>query len=337
MSYAMRVHAYGGPEALIWESVAVPPPGEGQVKIRHTVVGLNFIDVYHRTGLYKQPSLPFIPGSEGAGEVIEAGPGVTDFAAGDRVAYASVIGAYAEERVVAADRLVKLPASIDDKTAGAMMLQGLTVHYLIRKIFPVGPGTVMLLHAAAGGIGLIATQWAAHLGATVIGTVGSDEKAALAKAAGAAHVINYKTENFALRVKEITGGKGVDVVYDSIGKDTFPASLDCLKPRGLWVTFGNASGPVPPFEVALLAQKGSLFATRPLLNSYVGTRAELLAASQELFDMVEQGHVKISVNQTYALPQAADAHRDLEARRTTGSSVFIVDRVVRPSAMRDSS
>jgi NADPH2:quinone reductase len=336
MSYAIRVHEVGGPEAMKWEHVDVPAPGPGQAKIRHSVVGLNFIDVYHRNGLYKQPSHPFVLGTEGAGEVLDVGEGVTDIAVGDRVAYASVIGAYAEERLIAADRLVKLPAGIDDKTAAAAMLQGLTVQYLLKSTFPVGPGTVMLLHAAAGGIGLIATQWAAHLGATIIGTVGSEEKAALAKAAGAHHVINYNTEDFPARVKEITGGKGVDVVYDGVGKDTFPASLDCLKPRGLWVSFGNASGPVPAFEIAMLATKGSLFATRPVLNAYTAERSELLARAADLFEVLEKGIVKISVNQTYSLANAADAHRDLEARRTTGSTVFVIDRVVRPSAMRDS-
>ncbi|WP_088343492.1 MULTISPECIES: quinone oxidoreductase [Rhodomicrobium] len=336
MSYAIRVHEVGGPEVMKWEQVEVPSPGPGQAKIRHHVVGLNFIDVYHRNGLYKQPSLPFVLGTEGAGEVLEIGEGVTDIAVGDRVAYASVIGAYAEERLIAADRLVKLPASVDDKTAAAIMLQGLTVQYLLKSTYPVGPGTVLLLHAAAGGIGLLATQWATHLGATVIGTVGSEEKAALAKAAGAHHVINYNTENFPARVKEITGGKGVDVVYDSVGKDTFPGSLDCLKPRGLWVSFGNSSGPVPPFETSLLAAKGSLYATRPVLNGYTAARSELLERAADLFDALEKGIVKVSVNQTYSLSNAAQAHRDLEARRTTGSTVFVLDRIIRPSAMRDS-
>jgi NADPH2:quinone reductase len=337
MAYAIRVHAYGGPEAMIWENVDVPAPGPGEAKIRHSHIGLNFIDTYHRSGLYKQPHLPFVLGTEGAGEVIEVGPGVTEVAPGERVAYASVIGAYAEERLIPAARLVKLPAGIDSKTAAAMMLQGMTAQYLLRRTYRVGPETTMLLHAAAGGVGLIATQWGKHLGATIIGTAGSDEKMAMAKKAGCDHVINIRTENFVERVKEITGGKGVDVVYDGIGKDTFPASLDCLKQLGMWVTFGNSSGPVPAFEIAILQQKGSLFATRPTLNHYIGTRPDLLATAQELFDVVEKGHVKIAVNQTYPLQNTADAHRDLEARKTTGSTVLIPDRVVRPTAARESS
>jgi NADPH2:quinone reductase len=324
MSFAIRVHEYGGPEAMKWEEIEVPAPGPGQAKIRHHYAGLNFIDVYHRTGLYPQPSLPFVLGAEGAGEVIEVGPDVSWLKPGDRVAYASIIGAYAEERLIPADRLVKLPDGIDTKIAAAMMLQGMTVQYLIRRTYEVGPGTLVLFHAAAGGVGLIASQWASQLGATIIGTVGSEEKSELAKAHGCSHVINYRTENFVERVKEITGGEGVDVVYDSIGKDTFPASLDCLRPRGLWVTFGNASGPVPPFDVGMLAAKGSLFATRPTLNSYIATRDELIATAEDLFDVVQKGHVKISVNQTYALKDAAQAHRDLEGRKTTGSTVLEV-------------
>ncbi len=324
MSYAIRVHEYGGPEVMKWEEVDVPAPGPGQAKIRHDYSGLNFIDIYHRTGLYPQPNFPFVLGTEGAGVVLEVGPGVTEVAPGDRVGYASVIGSYSEERLIPAGRLVKLPDGINSKIAAAMLLQGMTVQYLIRRTYKVGPDTTMLLHAAAGGVGLIATQWAAHLGATIIGTVGSQEKADLAKSHGCTHVINYKTENFVERVKEITGGKGVDVVYDSIGKDTFPGSLDCLKPLGLWVTFGNASGPVPPFEIGILAQKGSLFATRPTLNSYVAKRDDLLATAQDLFDVVMNGHVKISVNQTYPLKEAANAHRDLADRKTTGSTVLTV-------------
>jgi NADPH2:quinone reductase len=324
MTMAIRVHEYGGPEVLKWEDVPVPAPGPGEAKIRHEHVGLNFIDVYHRTGLYKQPHLPFVLGTEGAGRVLEVGPGVTDVAPGDRVAYASIIGAYAEERLISAERLVKLPDSVDTKTAAAMMLQGMTVQYLIRRTYAVKPETVVLWHAAAGGVGLIAMQWLAHIGATVIGTVSSQEKAELAKANGCAHVINYRTENFVERVKEITGGKGVDVVYDSVGKDTFPGSLDCLKMRGLWVSFGNASGPVPPFDMAMLAAKGSLFATRPTLFSYIATHEELLATAQDLFDVVAKGHVKIAVNQTYPLKDVPQAHRDLEARKTTGSTVFTV-------------
>lgn len=330
MSYSMRVHAYGGPEALKWEEVAIGEPGPGQVKIRHHAVGLNFIDVYHRSGLYKQPEMPFVPGSEGAGVVLAVGEGVTDIAVGDRVAYGNAIGSYCEERLIQADRLVKLPDEIEFTTAAAMMLQGLTVQYLLRKTYRVTPETVMLFHAAAGGVGLIAMQWASHLGATIIGTVGSEDKAALAKAHGATHVVNYSRENFVERVREITGGKGVDVAYDSVGKDTFPASLDCIKPRGLWVSFGNSSGAVPPFETAILAQKGSLFATRPVLAHHVGTRKELLEASEELFDMVKNKRVRINVNQTYPLSAAATAHRDLEERKTTGSTVFLVDHLVKP-------
>jgi NADPH2:quinone reductase len=324
MPYAIRVHEYGGPEKMVWEEVEVPAPGPGQAKIRHDYSGLNFIDVYHRTGLYPQPSFPFVLGSEGAGTVLEIGPGVTEVVPGDRVAYASVIGSYAEERLIKAERLVKLPDSIDTKQAAAMMLQGMTVQYLLRRTYKVTADTVLLLHAAAGGIGLIASQWAASLGATIIGTVGSVEKAVLAKEHGCTHVINYKTENFVERVKEITGGKGVDVVYDGVGKDTYPASLDCLKPLGLWVSFGNASGNVPPFPIGILAQKGSLFATRPTLNSYVALREDLLATARDLFDVVERGDVKINVNQIYALKDAAQAHLDLEARKTTGSTVLTV-------------
>jgi NADPH2:quinone reductase len=324
MVYAVRVREYGGPEKMVWEEVEVPAPGPGQAKIRHDYSGLNFIDVYHRIGLYPQPSFPFVLGSEGAGTVLEVGPGVTEVAPGDRVAYASVIGSYAEERLIKAERLVKLPDSIDTKQAAAMMLQGMTVQYLLRRTYKVTADTVLLLHAAAGGIGLIASQWAASLGATIIGTVGSVEKAVLAKEHGCTHVINYKTENFVERVKEITGGKGVDVVYDGVGKDTYPASLDCLKPLGLWVSFGNASGNVPPFPIGILAQKGSLFATRPTLNSYIATRDDLLATARDLFDVVERGDVKINVNQTYALKDTAQAHIDLEARKTTGSTVLKV-------------
>lgn len=323
MVHAIRIHRTGGPEVLTWEEIDVGAPGPGEVRLRHAAVGLNYIDVYHRSGLYKLPSLPAVIGMEGAGEVVAVGSGVRDLAVGDRVAYASPIGAYAEERLIPADRVVKLPAGIRDETAAAMMLQGMTVHYLLRRTFKVGPGTVMLLHAAAGGVGLIACQWARHLGATVIGTVGSEEKARLAAAAGATHTINYRSEDFVARVREITDGKGCDVVYDSIGKDTFPGSLDCLKPLGLWVSFGNASGPVPPFDMALLSAKGSLFATRPTLMTYIARREDLVAAAEELFDVVGRGIVKIAVNQTYPLAETAAAHRDLEARKTTGSTVLI--------------
>ncbi len=323
MARAIRIHEYGGPDVLKFEDVPVGQPGQGEVRIRHTAVGLNYIDTYHRTGLYPVPSLPGVIGMEAAGEVVEVGAGVSGLKAGDRVAYANPIGAYAEERLIPAERVVKLPDSVDDKTAAAMMLQGMTAQYLLRRTFKVGPETVMLFHAAAGGVGLIACQWAKHLGATVIGTAGSAEKVALAKAAGATHVINYREENFVERVKEITGGKGCDVVYDSIGKDTYPASLDCLKPFGMWVTFGNASGKIENFDLGLLAAKGSLYATRPTLFTYTAKREDLVATANELFDMVGKGIVKISVNQTYPLAEAAQAHRDLEGRKTTGSTVLL--------------
>jgi NADPH2:quinone reductase len=283
---------------------------------------VNYIDTYQRSGLYKLP-LPLIPGNEGAGEVVAVGPGVTEFRVGDRGAYAGAVGGYAEERLMPADRLVKLPDAIDYKTAAAMMLQGMTVRYLLRQTYKVVPGTVMLLHAAAGGIGLIAAQWARHLGATVIGTAGSDEKCRLAREAGCTHVINYKTEDFVKRTKELTGGQGVDVVYDGVGKDTYPASLDCLKPMGLFVSFGNASGSVQNFDLLALMNKGSLYATRPTLQTYVAKRADLVANATELFDVVSKGIVKINVNHTYPLKDAAQAHRDLEGRKTTGSIVLL--------------
>ncbi len=323
MAHAIRIHAYGGPEALQWDQVEVGDPGPGEVRLRQSAVGLNYIDTYHRTGHYKLESLPAVIGMEGAGTVEAVGPGVTDLQPGDRVAYAGVLGGYADVRLIAADRLVKVPGSIDEKTAAAMMLQGMTVRYLLRETYPCTPTTVMLFHAAAGGVGLIACQWARAIRATMIGTVGSDQKARLAQEYGCTHVINYRTEDYVARVKEITGGKGCDVVYDSVGKDTFPSSLDCLKPKGLWVSFGSASGPVPPFEIALLSAKGSLYATRPTLMTYTARRADLLANAAELFDMVGKGAVKIVVNNTYPLREAASAHRDLEARKTTGSVVLI--------------
>ena len=322
MVKAIRIHRHGGPEVFQWDNVEVPPPGPGEVRLAQRAIGLNYIDTYHRTGLYKLASLPAIIGMEGAGDVIAIGPGVTEFRVGDRIAYPGALGGYAEERVIAADRIVKLPDAIAYETAAAMMLQGMTVRYLFRETFKVVPGTVMLFHAAAGGVGLIACQWAKALGATMIGTVGSEEKALLAKAHGCTHVINYRTENFAERVRDITNGALCDVVYDSIGKDTFPASLDCLKSKGLWVSFGNASGPVPPFDLTML--KGSLFATRPSLMPYVARREDLVANAAELFGMVERGLVRINVNQRYPLSEAARAHRDLESRSTTGSSILIV-------------
>jgi NADPH2:quinone reductase len=323
MVHAIRIHEYGGPEAFKWQEVAVGRPGPGEVLLRQTAIGLNYIDVYHRSGLYKLAGFPAIIGMEGAGRVEAIGEGVREVAVGDRVAYAGVLGAYAEVRLIAADRLVKLPPAIDDVAAASMMLQGMTVSYLLRETFRCTPETVLLFHAAAGGVGLIACQWARAIGATLLGTVGSPEKARVAKEHGASHVIDYRKENFVERVKEITAGKGCDVVYDSVGKDTFPGSLDCLKPRGLWVSFGNASGPVPAFDLALLSAKGSLFATRPTLMAYTAKREDLLANAAALFAMVETGKVKVGAAQTFALKDAAAAHRKLEARATTGSVVLI--------------
>jgi NADPH2:quinone reductase len=322
MAHAIRIHQNGGPEVMQWETVDVPAPGPGQVRLKQHAVGVNYIDTYQRSGLYKLP-MPFVPGSEGAGEVVAVGSGVTDFKVGDRGAYAGALGGYAQERVMPADRLVKLPDGIDYKTAAAMMLQGMTVRYLLRQTYKVGPGTTLLLHAAAGGIGLIASQWAKHLGATVIGTVSSAEKAELAKAHGCTHVINYKTEDFVKRTRELTGGQGVDVVYDGVGKDTYPGSLDCLKPLGLWVSFGNASGAITNFDILSLSTKGSLYATRPTLQTYVAKREDLLANANDLFDVVSKGIVKIEINHTYPLKDAAQAHRDLEGRKTTGSIVLL--------------
>jgi len=321
MPHAIRVHQNGGPEVMQWEKIDVGAPGPGQVRLKQTVVGLNFIDVYHRTGLYPLP-LPFVPGMEATGTVDAVGDGVTHLKQGDRVAYASVIGAYAESRLIAADRVVKLPDSIDDRTAAAMMLQGMTARYLIRDIYKVGPGDTILIHAAAGGVGMIVCQWASALGATVIGTVSNDEKAALAKANGCHHPIIYTREDFQARLLEITGGEKLPVVYDSVGKDTFMKSLDCLQPRGLMVLFGASSGPVPPLDLSVLAQKGSLLVTRPTLATFVATRKLLEENAADLFDAVGSGKVKIRVNQTYPLIDAAKAHRDLEARKTTGSTVL---------------
>lgn len=324
MTKAIRIHETGGPEALCWEEIAVGDPGPGEVRLRQTAVGLNYIDTYHRNGLYPVPSLPSGLGLEGAGVVEAVGENVAEIQAGDRVAYASPpVGAYAEARLMPADRLVKLPDAIDDQTAAAMMLQGMTVQYLLRRTYRVQAGDTILLHAAAGGVGLIACQWAHHLGATVIGTVGSEEKAELARAHGCDHAILYTQENFVDRVKGITGGEGVAVVYDSVGKDTFRRSLDCLRRLGMLVSFGNASGPPPAIEPALLGAKGSLFLTRPSLMDYTARREDLVASAQDLFEVVIGGAVKIEVRQTYPLSEAARAHRDLEARRTTGSTVLI--------------
>jgi NADPH2:quinone reductase len=323
MTHAIRIHKPGGPEVLVWEEIAVGDPGPGQIRLRHNAVGLNFIDVYHRTGLYPMP-LPFIPGMEGAGVVEAVGDNVTDLRPGDRVAYAGTIGGYAESRLIPADRVVKLPETIEDKTAAAMMLQGMTVQYLIRKVYQLKAGETILIHAAAGGVGLILCQWAASLGATVIGTVSNDEKAKLAQANGCHHTINYTTEDFQARVLEITKGAKLPVVYDSIGKDTFMKSLDCLRPRGLMVTFGQASGPVAPIDLGVLGQKGSLIVTRPTLQSFIATKADLNECAHDLFDVVSSGKVKILVNQVYPLKDAATAHHDLESRKTTGSTVFTI-------------
>lgn len=324
MVHAIRFHKPGGPEVLVWEEVGLVKPGPGEARIRHTAVGLNFVDIYNRSGLYPV-QLPSGLGSEAAGVVEEVGPGVTDIKPGDRVAYgSSPLGAYAEVRLIPADRLLKLPDSIDDRTAAAMMLKGLTVQYLIRQTYRVKAGDTILLHAAAGGVGLILSQWAKHLGATVIGTVGSDEKAKLARDHGCAHTIVYTREDFVKRVEEITGGKKVAVVYDSVGKDTFLKSLDCLAPLGVVALFGQSSGAVEPLNLGLLAQKGSLYVTRPTLNTYGAKRENLVAMAKELFEVVQSGAVKIEVRQTYPLKDAAKAHADLAARKTTGSTVFLV-------------
>ena len=324
MTHAIRFHKTGGPEVLVWEEVKVGKPGPGEARIRHTALGLNFVDIYYRSGVYPLP-LPSGLGGEGAGVVEEVGPGVIDLKPGDRIAYgAAPIGAYAEERLIPADRLIKLPDGIDDKTAAAMMLKGLTTQYLIRQTYRIKAGETILLHAAAGGVGLILAQWAKHLGVTVIGTVGSDEKAKLAQAHGCAHTINYAREDFVKRVEELTGGKKVPVVYDSVGKDTFLKSLDCLAPLGYLVLFGASSGSVDPLNLGLLAQKGSLYVTRPTLNTYGAKRENLVAMAKELFEVVQSGAVKIEVRQTYPLKDAAKAHADLAARKTTGSTVLLV-------------
>ncbi len=325
MTHAIVVHETGGPEVLQWEAVSVGDPGEGEVRLRHTAVGLNYIDVYFRSGLYPAAAMPFTPGFEGAGVIEAVGPGVAGFAEGDRVCYGtSPPGAYAERRVIPASHLVKMPDGIDDRTGAAMMLQGMTVEYLIMKTCPVEAGQTVLFHAAAGGVGLIACQWLKHLGVEVIGTVGSDEKAELAKAYGAAHTINYRSEDFVERVQEITDGKGVPWVYDSVGKDTFMGSLDCLAPFGTLATFGNASGPVEPINPAILGPKGSVYVTRPTLFTHASHRPRLEEMAGNLFDVVLSGAVKIEVNQTYPLKDAAQAHADLEGRRTTGSTVYTV-------------
>jgi len=323
MANAIRFHKNGGPEVLQWESVEVGDPGAGEARVRHTAVGVNYIDTYHRSGLYKLV-LPSGLGTEGAGVVEAVGTGVTEVRPGDRVAYSGgPLGAYSEVRVMPADRLVKLPDGISDKMAATLMLKGLTVQYLFRQTFPLKGGETILFHAAAGGIGLIACQWARALGVTMIGTVGSDEKAALAKANGCTHTIVYTRENFVERVKQLTGGKGVPVVYDGVGKDTFPASLDCLSPRGMFVSFGNASGPIAAFDILLLSQKGSLYATRPTLATFTASRAAMLAMCDDMFSLVRAGKLGNEPRQTYALKDAAQAHRDLESRKTTGAIVLL--------------
>jgi NADPH:quinone reductase len=320
----VRVHEVGGPEVLRFEQVEVGEPARGQVRLRQTAIGLNFIDVYFRTGLYPQPSLPFTPGLEAAGVVEAIGEGVTEVGVGDRVAYAAPpIGAYAEARLMQADRLVRLPDGISDQQAAAMMLKGMTAHYLLRRTFPVQSGQTILFHAAAGGVGLIACQWAKHLGARVIGTVGSEAKAELARAHGCDVPIRYDREDVVSRVRDLTDGKGVPVVYDSVGKSTFEQSLDCLAPRGMLVAFGQSSGNIPPLNLGILSQKGSLYVTRPTLMTYTAARDDLLASAKDLFDVVQSGAVKIEIHQTFALRDAADAHRALEARQTTGSTVLL--------------
>ena len=321
MPHAIRVHENGGPEVLRWEEIEVGDPGPGQVRLRQEAAGLNFIDVYHRTGLYKQ-DMPFTPGVEGAGVVEAVGPDVADLRVGDRVAYGGPIGGYAEVRLIPADRVVKLPDAISSEQAAAMMLQGMTAQMLLRQVYVVKPRDTILIHAAAGGVGLIVCQWAKALGATVIGTVGSDEKAELARAHGCDHPIVYTRQDFVAEVERITNGAKLPVVYDSVGKDSFFKSLDCLRPMGLMVSFGNSSGQPEPFDTALLAHKGSLFLTRPTLYSYTLSRPDLERSASELFDIVASGKVKVEVKQRFALKDAAEAHRALEARETSGSTVF---------------
>ena len=323
MAQAIRFHQTGGPEVLKWENVDVSQPARGEVRVRNTAIGVNFIDTYQRSGLYQLP-LPSGLGSEAAGVVEAVGPGVDGLSPGDRVAGCTgPIGAYSTERVMPADRLVKLPDGIEERTAAAMMLKGLTVQYLFRQTYPLKAGETILFHAAAGGVGLIACQWARALGVTMIGTVSSDAKAELARQYGCAHTIVYTRENFVERVKQITGGNGVPVVYDSIGKDTFPASLDCLSPRGLFVSFGSSSGPVPPLNMMMLSQKGSLYVTRPTLFTYAANHAALDAMASELFTLVKQGKIKPDARQTFALKDAAEAHRALEGRKTTGATLLL--------------
>jgi NADPH:quinone reductase len=323
MNHSIRIHEHGGPEQLVWEEVPLPSPKPGEALVRHKAVGLNFIDVYFRTGLYKLPQMPATIGMEGAGVVEAIGEGVTEVAVGDRVAYASgPVGAYAEARTIKADRLVKMPDAIGFEEGAAMMLQGMTAQYLLRTTYRVKAGETILVHAAAGGVGLIMCQWAKHLGATVIGTVSTEAKAELARAHGADHIV-LSGEDLPAAVKKITGGAMLPVVYDSVGRDTFMPSLDCLAPLGFMVSYGNASGPVPPIDIGILAAKGSLYLTRPTLASYTTKREDLVAVANDLFDVVAKGAVKMNINQRYALKDAAQAHRDLEARKTTGSTVLL--------------
>ncbi|MDQ2082696.1 quinone oxidoreductase [Xanthobacteraceae bacterium Astr-EGSB] len=323
MVAAVRVHKHGGPEVLTLDDVDVPSAGQGQIRVRQHACGVNFIDTYFRSGLYKAPTMPFIAGNEGAGEVVAVGPGVTGLAVGDRVAYVVPLGCYTGERVVPADRTVKLPDAVTYEQAAGMMLKGMTAQYLLNRTFKVTAGMNVLVHAAAGGVGLILCQWASALGANVIGTVGSKDKAELASANGCHHTILYRDEDFVARVKDITGGALCEVVYDGIGNATFPASLDCIKPLGMFVSFGSASGPISAFDINILQFKGSLFATRPTLNTYAAKRDDLLAIAQDLFDVVTSGKVTIPVNQKYPLADAARAHKDLEGRATTGSTILL--------------
>lgn len=324
MTKAIRIHEHGGPEVLRYEDVALGRPGPGEARVRHAAIGVNFIDCYFRTGLYPAPSgLPLIPGNEAAGEVVEIGEGVTEVAVGDRVAYFEPIGSYAEERVMPAAKLIKVPDGIGLDQAAAMLLKGMTAEYLLRRTFKVKPGDIVLYHAAAGGVGLIFGQWAKALGATVIGTAGGEEKVKLALGHGYDHVIDYRKDDFVAAVADITGGRKCDVVYDSVGNDTFEGSLDCLRPLGMFVSFGQSSGPIPPFSINLLSQKGSLFATRPTLFSYAADSAQRDAIAAALFDVVASGTVRIDIGQRYGLADAASAHSDLEARRTTGASILL--------------
>jgi NADPH:quinone reductase len=321
MAKAVRFHKQGGPEVMQYEDVQVGEPGSGQARIRHTAIGVNFVDTYQRSGLYPM-QLPSVAGNEGAGVVEAVGPGVGELKPGDRVAYTGLPGSYCDVRLVPADRLVKLPPGISDEQAASMMLKGLTVHYLIHTTYPVKKGEMVLWHAAAGGVGLIACQWLRALGVSVIGTAGSEEKTSLAKAHGAEHVVNYSRENFVDRVKNLTGGKGVPVVYDSVGKSTWEGSLECLRPRGLLVSFGNASGAVPPVNLGILSAKGSLYVTRPTLATHIASRADLVERANALFEVVKSGKVKIETTARYKLADAQQAHRDLEGRKTTGSIVL---------------